>query len=85
MTDEKYNPISRPSHYQFSKPCYEVRDVIIDRNERAVNSFGTVSIYDYDNAIKYILRAPYKNGVEDLQKAKQCLCNMINGLLNKME
>lgn len=30
------------------------------------------------NVVKYVMRAPYKNGVEDLQKAKRYLDFLIN-------
>lgn len=77
MTD--MNPVTLPSHYQFSDVMREVRDVIRDRTVVYLdNGLPAEGIYDYDNAIKYILRAPAKNGIEDLRKAKYCLDSLID-------
>ena len=66
MTDN----VTKPRHYQFYKPCNEVRDVIRDRTICAVlNGWPEDVLYDYLNAIKYVLRAPAKNGAEDIKKA----------------
>lgn len=70
---EKHNEITKPSHYQFAHRCDEVRDVIRDRTDGAFQEWGPESVYDYTNAIKYILRAPYKNKLKDLRKAKYCI------------
>lgn len=73
MTGEKHNAVTKPSHYQFANACYEVRDVIRDRTEGVYIWWGPWAVYDYINAIKYLLRAPYKNKRQDLLKAKYCI------------
>jgi len=80
MTD----PVTKPAHYQFYRPCREVRDVIDDRvahlfrdDAPAVEYNKADLMYDYINSIKYLLRAFEKNGLEDLRKAQYCIGNMI--------
>jgi len=81
--EKQHNPILHPSHYQFKKPCKEVRDVIRDRLNRLHGSSRVYPArpgdlaYDYANTIKYLLRWSDKNGLEDLKKAKFCLDSMI--------
>lgn len=78
--------ITQPSHYQFRKPCNEVRDVIRDRTERLINTNLVKKrtaeiadlIYDYSNSIKYLLRCFDKNGTEDLKKARYCIDTLLN-------
>lgn len=73
------NEVTHPNHYQFSKPCIEVRDVIRDRISKYLNEEypDTDIVYDYSNAMKYILRWFDKNGVQDLKKAKFCIESML--------
>lgn len=73
--------VNHPSHYQFRYPCDEVRDVINERVSGAIDysplPYG--ALYDYSNAIKYILRAPYKGDItKDLKKAKNCIESILN-------
>ena len=64
----EFNVISKPQHY--NKPgCTEAWDVI-DGSIRGY--FGGLG-YLAGNTIKYLLRWPYKNGVEDLRKARRYL------------
>ena len=73
------DPVKNPSHYQFKKPCLEVRDVIRDRIALMIEcGYDYDLIYDYSNAIKYLLRWPAKNGIEDTNKAKYCIDTMIS-------
>ena len=73
--------ITKPFHYQFRKPCLEVRDVIRDRCFNLINKLGrnkaALLAYDYSNSIKYLLRWTDKNGIEDLKKARYCIDCMI--------
>lgn len=73
--------VKRPSHYVLNIELaigrdLEVRDII---NERCQQFTATEmyqrsgALYDYANAIKYILRAPFKNGRQDLEKALECI------------
>jgi retron-type reverse transcriptase len=75
------NPVTKPSHYQFNQPCNEVRDVIRDRLAGYFLETGdTYLMYDYSNAIKYLLRWYAKNTVEDLKKARYCINTMLEFL-----
>lgn len=53
------NPVTAPSHYT----VYPVQPIVITRH------LG----FCLGNAVKYVLRAPYKGGAEDLYKALQYL------------
>lgn len=84
------DPVKNPSHYQFENACLEVRDVIRDRLSLLAKEYsespdfvGTIS-YDYSNAIKYLLRAFFKNDpTEDLRKAKYCIDTLLSLLTSK--
>lgn len=78
------NNVTKPKHYQFSKPCNEVRDVIKDRIKRLLSNESLLMIcdkkdllYDFENSIKYLLRWFEKNGAEDLRKAQYCINEML--------
>jgi hypothetical protein len=80
MTDK----VTKPSHYQFEKPCAEVRDVIRDRIKRMLEAgYDPELVYDYSNAIKYTLRWPMKNGVEDVAKALETMKEVYSLLINE--
>lgn len=55
--------VNHPNHYQILEGV-EAIDVI-----RSILEDGFED-YCYGNVLKYILRAPKKNGIEDLKKAK---------------
>jgi hypothetical protein len=76
----KHDPVKRPAHYCFLEAALEVRDVINDRlYQFSLNkNFDPYEIYDYSNAIKYLLRWPFKNGLEDLKKASECINQLIS-------
>jgi hypothetical protein len=79
MDHKNYNNVTKPKHYQFSEPCIEVRDVIRDRLDRCIKwPVNSKILYDYSNAIKYLLRWFEKNGTEDLRKAKYCIDSMLS-------
>jgi hypothetical protein len=78
MDHKNYNNVTNPKHYQFSKPCNEVRDVIRDRLNKCLDlPIDSDILYDYLNAIKYLLRWFEKNGAEDLRKARYCIDSML--------
>jgi hypothetical protein len=54
-----HNPVPAPAHYA----VYPVQPIAVTRH------LG----FCLGNAVKYVLRAPYKGGVEDLRKAQQYL------------
>lgn len=64
--------VNHPSHYTQGK--YEVIDIIEDAT---INLTGIKAVC-VANVLKYILRFQYKNGIEDLKKAKWYLDRLIN-------
>lgn len=54
-----HDPVHSPAHY----PVYPVQPIEITRHMD----------FCLGNAVKYVLRAPFKGGVEDIQKARQYL------------
>lgn len=70
--------IHHPKHYQ-GKNGMEVIDVI---DNFACDPVPENCIYDEGNAIKYLLRWAKKNGIEDLNKCKECIDFMIKKLEN---
>jgi len=81
--------IERPSHYQIKEGC-EVIDVrewwlrcmeeseVVDLPD-AHQVGGLATINHLDRALEYLLRAPGKNGIEDVRKAYQYLHRAIHG------
>ena len=63
-TGTEHDAVHSPSHYQIPGTSMEVIDVI-----EGILTPDQFEGYCYGNIIKYILRAPNKNGVEDLKKA----------------
>lgn len=56
--------VNHPSHYNFG-------DIeVIDFIEQVTKHYNAHVAYHVGNAIKYISRAPHKNGKEDIDKAK---------------
>lgn len=70
--------VNHPSHYQGLKGL-EVREVMENFVPKYGQYGGLVSC-DIKDAIKYILRAPDKNGLEDLQKAQRMIKYAIDSL-----
>ena len=60
----EHDAVHSPSHYQIPGTGMEVIDVI-----EGILTPEQFEGYCYGNIIKYILRAPRKNGAEDLKKA----------------
>lgn len=65
--------VNHPAHYNIAG--YEVID-IIDAFTKDIED--PMSAYETGNIIKYILRWPHKNGLEDLKKARWYLNHMIS-------
>lgn len=59
ITQQAHDPVTAPSHYR----VYPTQPIDITRH------LG----FCLGNAVKYVLRAPHKNGAEDLRKALQYL------------
>lgn len=63
----------KPEHYNQS---IEPLDVI----EQTATYYQSKHMFAIGNVIKYVMRAPLKNGVEDLEKAKHYLERVIKQL-----
>ncbi|EJG0135961.1 DUF3310 domain-containing protein [Staphylococcus pseudintermedius] len=61
--------INKPHHYMFEDGTEAIKiiNMIVKRYKQSIVA---AQIY---NAIKYIVRAPFKNGVKDLKKAKESI------------
>ena len=60
---KRKDTVNHPSHYNYG-------DIeVIDFIEQVTKHYNPNVAYHIGNAIKYIARAPFKNGVEDLKKA----------------
>lgn len=68
---EPYDNVNKPSHYNYG-------DIeVIDYIEQVTNQYDGYNAYLVGNVLKYISRAPHKNGQEDLDKAKVYLDKMV--------
>ena len=70
--------VDHPQHYQ-SETGLEVIDVI----DAFTDGLNGVEAFDTGNIIKYICRWKKKNGIEDLEKAKWYLENLIKNVKEK--
>lgn len=63
LNDETNDLVNQPSHYTYGS----IEN--IDYVEQVTASYPVKIAFSIGNVIKYISRAPFKNGVEDLKKA----------------
>ncbi|WP_271436804.1 DUF3310 domain-containing protein [Staphylococcus hominis] len=63
---EKQEMVHEPPHYQFGKFSARVIIELVGKTYKSASVF-----YHVGNALKYLMRAPRKNGLQDLKKAKQ--------------
>lgn len=73
-TADAANPVTKPSHYQGYAG--------IECKEAMKSMLGTDLYIAYMQgcAFKYLWRWKEKNGIEDLQKARECIDNMLDAL-----
>lgn len=71
----KHNNITNPVHYRGEQGMVvtEVQENFLPRYEK----HGVMVVGNMKDIIKYILRAPLKNGLEDLKKASNLLKDTI--------
>ncbi|RIN77808.1 DUF3310 domain-containing protein [Staphylococcus simulans] len=69
---EDSDNVNRPSHYNQSN--IEVIDIM----EALPSEYTHKTLISLSNVIKYIFRAPFKNGKEDLKKAQWYLQRAVN-------
>nr|WP_263313636.1 DUF3310 domain-containing protein [Mammaliicoccus sp. Marseille-Q6498] len=63
-----HDPVNKPSHYKLGN--HEVKDIVslvADKYHK-----GSVA-HNVASALEYQMRAPDKNGIEDIKKARKCL------------
>lgn len=61
---ESNDQVEQPAHYQFDGfECAEIIAGVLD-----VSGCTPTQAWCYGNALKYLMRWPRKNGVEDLRK-----------------
>ena len=64
---DPFDPVDRPEHYnQSGLECIDAMRAMAD----GVLNVSAHEAYCWQNAFKYLWRWPYKNGVEDLKKAR---------------
>lgn len=73
-----YDAVNHPNHYQ-SETGLEVIDVI----DAFTDGLDGVEAFNTGNIIKYVCRWKKKNGIEDLEKAKWYLENLIKEVKEK--
>lgn len=64
----KSDPVNQPAHYK--KSGLEAIDIIKSAINGAIGVVRGHSIYLWGNCLKYMLRWPHKNRLEDLRKAR---------------
>lgn len=75
----EFDVVHRPRHYNSGK--YEVIDIIEDITQTAAKGGASGSeCYALGNALKYLARYRYKNGKQDVEKAKWYIERIISEL-----
>ncbi len=65
---DTHDPVNKPSHYMLGD--IEVKDIIAIVADKYHK--GSVA-HNVASALEYQMRAPEKNGLEDIKKARKCL------------
>lgn len=68
MYNDTHDPVNKPSHYMLGD--IEVKDIIAIVADKYHK--GSVA-HNVASALEYQMRAPGKNGLEDIKKARKCL------------
>jgi hypothetical protein len=73
---EMHDPVNKPSHYnQSGIECIDAMKAMTGGTNVEPHA-----AYCWQNSFKYLWRWPYKNGLEDLRKAKWYLDRLISEL-----
>lgn len=72
--DSEFDPVTKPSHY--------AGHTGIDCKTAVESMLGTEAYVSHMQAcvFEYIWRWRYKNGIEDIKKARECIENMLEAL-----
>lgn len=70
--------VNSPKHYILYTECNKFPNglEVIDIREALASKIGAMTSMDYldfsdwDRALEYLIRAPFKNGLEDIEKAE---------------
>lgn len=73
ISNQKVDMVKQPPHYQFGIFTANVIIEVVGKTYKSASVF-----YHVGNALKYLMRAPRKNGLEDLKKAKESVDMAIN-------
>lgn len=68
LDNDTHDPVNKPSHYMLGD--IEVKDIIAIVADKYHK--GSVA-HNVASALEYQMRAPEKNGLEDIKKARKCL------------
>lgn len=83
--DEKYNElfaddmVNKPSHYVIHEGLewIDIRESLAQKLMREGKVLPYEDYSDWDRALEYLVRAPWKNGIEDYQKAQFYLNRLV--------
>jgi hypothetical protein len=68
-TDDAPDMVNSPPHYEICEvlTVYQLRQMLAEKAEKFGMDYAAFS--DWDRALEYLLRAPFKNGAEDIDKS----------------
>lgn len=74
------DPVTAPAHYDgaHGTACMDAMRNMLDRDlSGTVVPMSAAAVYWWGCALKYVWRAPFKNGKQDIAKAIRCLEYMV--------
>jgi len=91
--DEKYNEtsssdvVNKPSHYVIHDglELIDIRESLAKKLMREGKVMPYEDYSDWDRAIEYLVRGPWKNGIEDYQKAQFYLNRLVNRMKGRSD
>ena len=81
------DPVSKPAHYAgaYGVECKDAMANMMDRLVKNRRFISPSSAYWWGMAFKYLWRWPEKNGVEDIDKAIECLSNLKASIRRRLQ
>ena len=69
MYDDEDDVVHNPPHYEINEvlSVYQLRSMLAEKAEKFGMDYAAFS--DWDRALEYLLRAPFKNGAQDVSKS----------------
>jgi hypothetical protein len=76
----EHDAVNKPAHYDLGKgiDVLGVRSLLANKLQREGIVLPYEDYSDWDRAFEYLIRAPFKNGQEDYEKASFYLDRLIN-------